>query len=90
MYRLIAADSPEEEDHHTCFKKELISKMWFEWNDYCGDRAFEVETLDVKECGDQFLESPLLGEDVKALYKRLDHFYLPLSVSYKNMTLILS
>jgi DNA repair and recombination RAD54-like protein len=48
--------------------------MWFEWNEYCGDRAFEVETLDVKECGDLFLESPLLGEDVKALYKRLDHF----------------
>lgn len=70
VYRLIAADSPEEEDHHTCFKKELISKMWFEWNEYCGDRAFEVETLDVKECGDLFLESPLLGEDVKALYKR--------------------
>lgn len=70
VYRLIAADSPEEEDHNTCFKKELISKMWFEWNEYCGESAFEVETLDVKECGDLFLESPLLGEDVKALYKR--------------------
>ncbi|KAE8698668.1 serine/threonine-protein kinase AFC1-like [Hibiscus syriacus] len=30
-YRLIAGDSPEEEDHATCFKKELIAKMWFEW-----------------------------------------------------------
>jgi len=90
VYRLIAADSPEEEDHHTCFKKELISKMWFEWNEYCGDRAFEVETLDVKECGDLFLESPLLGEDVKALYKRLDHFHLPFCISYENMTFIFS
>lgn len=70
VYRLVSADSPEEEDHTTCFKKELISKMWFEWNEYCGDRAFEVEAVEVKECGDQFLESPLLGEDVKALYKR--------------------
>ncbi|CAK8561038.1 unnamed protein product [Lathyrus sativus] len=70
VYRLVAADSPEEEDHTTCFKKELISKMWFEWNEYCGDRAFEVETLDVKRCGDFFLESPLLGEDVQALHKR--------------------
>ncbi|KAI3968843.1 hypothetical protein MKX01_028993 [Papaver californicum] len=34
-YRLVAADSPEEEDHHTCFRKELISKMWFEWNEIC-------------------------------------------------------
>ncbi|CAJ1978136.1 unnamed protein product [Sphenostylis stenocarpa] len=70
VYRLVSADSPEEEDHNTCFKKEFISKMWFEWNEYCGDRAFEVEEVDVKDCSDMFLESPLLGEDVKALYKR--------------------
>lgn len=70
-YRLVAADSPEEVDHTTCFKKELISKMWFEWNQYCGYRDFDVETVDVKECGDLFLESPLLGEDVKVLYRRL-------------------
>lgn len=70
VYRLVAADSPEEEDHNSCFKKELISKMWFEWNEYCGHQDFEVETVDVKECGDLFLESPLLREDVKVLYKR--------------------
>jgi DNA repair and recombination RAD54-like protein len=70
-YRLVAADSPEEVDHNTCFKKELISKMWFEWNQHCGYQDFEVETVDVKECGDLFLESPLLGEDVKVLYRRL-------------------
>ncbi|KAG7975985.1 hypothetical protein I3843_06G125900 [Carya illinoinensis] len=69
-YRLVAADSPEEEDHGTCFKKELISKMWFEWNEYCGYRDFEVETVDVKDCDDLFLESSLLGEDIKALYRR--------------------
>ncbi|KAK7314244.1 hypothetical protein VNO77_39458 [Canavalia gladiata] len=71
VYRLVAANSPEEEDHCSCFKKELISKMWFEWNEYSGDRAFEVEAVDVKHCGDLFLESPSLGEDVKALYKRM-------------------
>ncbi|KAJ7950472.1 protein CHROMATIN REMODELING 35-like [Quillaja saponaria] len=70
VYRLVAADSPEEEDHSTCFKKELISKMWFEWNEYCGYHDFEVETVEVKDCGDLFLESPLLGEDIKVLYKR--------------------
>lgn len=69
-YRLVAADSPEAEDHSTCFKKELISKMWFEWNEYCGYRDFEVETVGVNECGDDFLESPQLGEDVRVLYKR--------------------
>ncbi|KAG8643948.1 protein CHROMATIN REMODELING 35 isoform X2 [Manihot esculenta] len=69
-YRLIAADSPEEEDHRTCFRKETISKMWFEWNEYCGYQDFEVEAVDLKECGDPFLESPLLGEDIRKLYKR--------------------
>ncbi|XP_041015309.1 protein CHROMATIN REMODELING 35-like isoform X2 [Juglans microcarpa x Juglans regia] len=69
-YRLVAADSPEDEDHGTCFKKELISKMWFEWNEYCGYRDFEVETVDVKDCDDPFLESSFLGEDIKALYRR--------------------
>lgn len=72
-YRLIAADSPEEEDHRTCFRKETISKMWFEWNEYCGYQDFEVEAVDLKECGDPFLESPLLGEDIRKLYKRLAH-----------------
>lgn len=69
-YRLVAADSPEEEDHVTCFKKELISKMWFEWNEYCGFQDFDVETVDAKECGDPFLETPFLHEDIKVLYKR--------------------
>ncbi|KAL5563076.1 hypothetical protein UlMin_032823 [Ulmus minor] len=69
-YRLIAADSPEEEDHTTCFKKELISKMWFEWNEHCGYRNFDLEKVDVNECGDEFLETPFLAEDVKVLYKR--------------------
>ncbi|KAK8522136.1 hypothetical protein V6N13_115111 [Hibiscus sabdariffa] len=69
-YRLIAGDSPEEEDHATCFKKELIAKMWFEWNKYCGDRVYEMETVDMNECNDLFLESPLLREDIRSLYRR--------------------
>ncbi|PON77401.1 SNF2 domain-containing protein / helicase domain-containing protein [Trema orientale] len=70
-YRLVAADSPEEEDHHTCFKKELISKMWFEWNEYCGYQNFKVQTVDVNECDDEFLESsPALAENIKVLYRR--------------------
>ncbi|KAJ4963628.1 hypothetical protein NE237_023567 [Protea cynaroides] len=69
-YRLVAADSPEEEGHLTCFRKELIAKMWFEWSECCGHQDFEMESIDTKECGDLFLESPLLRADVKALYKR--------------------
>nr|GEU96067.1 protein chromatin remodeling 35-like [Tanacetum cinerariifolium] len=69
-YRLIAANSPEEEDHVTCFRKESIAKMWFEWNEYCGHNEFEMERVDVKDCGDEFLETPWLNEDVTALFKR--------------------
>ncbi|KAA8536071.1 hypothetical protein F0562_028549 [Nyssa sinensis] len=69
-YRLVATNSPEEEDHFTCFRKESISKMWFEWSEYCGHQDFAIESVDVKDCGDHFLESSLLSEDVKALYKR--------------------
>ncbi|KAM7261354.1 hypothetical protein ACFE04_008721 [Oxalis oulophora] len=69
-YRLIAADSPEEEDHSVCFRKEQISRMWFEWNEYCGYQDFQVENMDVENCGDLFLESPILREDVKSLTRR--------------------
>jgi DNA repair and recombination RAD54-like protein len=71
-YRLVAADAPEEEDHHTCLRKELISKMWFEWNESCGHTNFEMETLDAKDCGDPFLESLSLQEDIKLLSQRLE------------------
>uniref|UniRef100_A0A7N0T4L4 Uncharacterized protein n=1 Tax=Kalanchoe fedtschenkoi TaxID=63787 RepID=A0A7N0T4L4_KALFE len=69
-YRLIAANSPEEEDHLTCFRKESISRMWFEWTEYCGYREFEIQTTEANESGDIFLETPLLQEDVKVLYRR--------------------
>ncbi|BBH09362.1 SNF2 domain-containing protein / helicase domain-containing protein [Prunus dulcis] len=51
VYRLVAADSPEEEDHFICCRKELISRMWFEWNESCGDQDFYMKTVDVNECG---------------------------------------
>ncbi|PON77400.1 Helicase ARIP [Trema orientale] len=71
VYRLVAADSPEVEDYQTCLKKELISKMWFEWKEHCGYRDFDAETVNVNECGDEFLESSQkLAEDVKVLYRR--------------------
>lgn len=70
VYRLIAADSPEEEDHITCFRKETIAKMWFEWNEYCGYQDFEMETVELQDCGDHFFESQIVREDVRVLYKR--------------------
>lgn len=69
-YRLVAADSPEEEDHKTSFRKESISKLWFEWNESCGAQDLQLETADVKNCSDEFLETPWLNHDVVSLYKR--------------------
>ncbi|XP_076929300.1 protein CHROMATIN REMODELING 35-like [Bidens hawaiensis] len=73
-YRLIADESPEQEDHATCFRKESIAKMWFEWNEFCGHLNFEMETISVEDCGDRFLETSWLNEDVTVLSKRLVAF----------------
>ncbi|WOK94273.1 hypothetical protein Cni_G02975 [Canna indica] len=69
-YRLVAADSPEEEDHHTSFNKELTSKMWFEWTEYHKHQDFALDEVNKASCEDLFLESPLFGEDIKAVYRR--------------------
>ncbi|XP_021776013.1 protein CHROMATIN REMODELING 35-like [Chenopodium quinoa] len=69
-YRLVAADSPEEDDHRTCFKKEIIAKMWFEWDEFSKKKDLELKSIDLEDCCDIFLQNPLLRKDVKALYKR--------------------
>ncbi|KAL2490684.1 SNF2 domain-containing protein/helicase domain-containing protein [Abeliophyllum distichum] len=69
-YRLVASSSPEEYDHITCFRKESIAKMWFEWDEYNGLQNFEREKVNVKDCGDLFLETDQLNEDVIAVFKR--------------------
>ncbi|KAG6413419.1 hypothetical protein SASPL_126128 [Salvia splendens] len=70
-YRLVASDSPEQEDHNSCFKKESIAKLWFEWEEGSGPLNFEMEEVDdVSNCGDDFLETPRLREDVVKVYRR--------------------
>ncbi|CAL4929219.1 unnamed protein product [Urochloa decumbens] len=69
-YRLIAAGTLEEEDHHTAFKKERVSKLWFEWDEHCSNGDFELTKVDVSDCKDMFLESSALQEDIKSLFKR--------------------
>uniref|UniRef100_M8BHI0 Putative DNA helicase ino80 n=1 Tax=Aegilops tauschii TaxID=37682 RepID=M8BHI0_AEGTA len=69
-YRLVTADSPEEEDHNTAFRKEWVSKMWFKSNELCGNDGFELAAVDVSESGDRFLDNEALRQDIKSLYKR--------------------
>ncbi|KAJ1298654.1 hypothetical protein BS78_01G470100 [Paspalum vaginatum] len=69
-YRLVASGSLEEEDHHTAFKKELVSKLWFEWDEHHNNEDFELAKVDVSDSKDRFLDSPALQEDIKSLFKR--------------------
>ncbi|XP_073270276.1 protein CHROMATIN REMODELING 35-like isoform X3 [Primulina huaijiensis] len=69
-YRLIASGSPEEADHTTCFRKESMTKLWFEWDELNGRQNLEMETVNVNDCGDLFLEMEQLNEDVTAVFKR--------------------
>ncbi|XP_078170705.1 SNF2 domain-containing protein / helicase domain-containing protein [Carex rostrata] len=69
-YRLVAAGSPEERVHQTSFKKELISKMWFEWSEHYHNGEFELDEVAVESCDDIFLENPAVREDIKSLYRR--------------------
>lgn len=69
-YRLIAAGTLEEADHHTAFKKERVSKLWFEWDELCNNEDFELTKVDVSDCKDRFLESSALQKDIKSLFKR--------------------
>lgn len=70
-YRLVAADSSEEEDHYASLRKELVSKMWFEWSRFCNHQDFKMDEIDLQNCEDMFLESAVLGQDVKVVYRRL-------------------
>ncbi|KAK3123178.1 hypothetical protein QOZ80_8AG0625480 [Eleusine coracana subsp. coracana] len=70
VYRLVAAESPEERSHETAFKKEVIPKLWFEWSEQCTTGDFKLDQIDVDDCGDEFLDNKAMCQDIKALYKR--------------------
>ncbi|KAL1208176.1 Protein CHROMATIN REMODELING 35 [Cardamine amara subsp. amara] len=69
-YRLVASDSPEEENYETCSRKEMMSKMWFEWNVGSGRDDFGFRAIDVDHSGDAFLETTKMKEDINRLYTR--------------------
>ncbi|KFK26942.1 hypothetical protein AALP_AA8G313700 [Arabis alpina] len=70
-YRLVAADSPEEDSYETCSRKEMMSKMWFEWNVGSGrGDDFGFRAIDVDNSGDEFLETSKMREDIQSLFTR--------------------
>ncbi|KAF9684394.1 hypothetical protein SADUNF_Sadunf04G0113800 [Salix dunnii] len=47
----------------THYEKIFNCKLLFEWNEYCGYLDFEVETIELDDSGDRFLESLQVGLD---------------------------
>ncbi|CAM0942864.1 unnamed protein product [Alopecurus aequalis] len=71
VYRLVAADSPEEGDHEKAFKKEVIPKLWFEWSEQqCTSEGFKLSKIDIDDCKDELLDNNAMRQDIKALYIR--------------------
>ncbi|KAL6645968.1 hypothetical protein ACP70R_017576 [Stipagrostis hirtigluma subsp. patula] len=70
VYRLVAAESPEENLHETAFKKEVIPKLLFEWSEHCAMKDFKLDQIGVDDCGDRLLDSDAMRQDIKALYRR--------------------
>ncbi|GLJ22206.1 hypothetical protein SUGI_0417360 [Cryptomeria japonica] len=68
-YRLIVADTLEEEIHRASFDKEFLSKMIFDGNDQCENSGSLMLEVNENECEDPFFESKALKENVKTLYK---------------------
>ncbi|WVZ77981.1 hypothetical protein U9M48_025767 [Paspalum notatum var. saurae] len=70
VYRLVAAESPEEMSHETAFKKEVIPKLWFEWSEHCITEDFKLCQIDIDDSGDELLDTKAVRQDIKALYRR--------------------
>ncbi|KAM0863568.1 hypothetical protein ACQ4PT_044512 [Festuca glaucescens] len=73
VYRLVAADSLEENFHETAFKKEVIPKLWFEWSEqHCtSEEGFKLNNVDIDNCEDELLDNKTMRQDIKALYRRV-------------------
>ncbi|CAO2206414.1 unnamed protein product [Urochloa humidicola] len=70
VYRLVAADSDEENHHVTAFKKEVIPKLWFEWSEHCTTEDFKLGQVDIDDSGDELLDTKAIRQDIKLLYRR--------------------
>ncbi|CAL5031917.1 unnamed protein product [Urochloa decumbens] len=70
VYRLVAAESDEENRHETAFKKEVISKLWFEWSEHCTTEDFKLGQVDIDDSGDELLDTNAMRQAIKALCRR--------------------
>ncbi|CAH8263471.1 unnamed protein product [Arabidopsis lyrata] len=69
-YRLVAADTSEEDEEIIAAKKEIISGIWFDGKTYPIDGKFCIPTIDGEYSNDYFLGASYMREDIKTIYKR--------------------
>ncbi|CAL5016836.1 unnamed protein product [Urochloa decumbens] len=65
-----AAESDEEKRHETASKKEVISKLWFEWSEHCTIEDFKLGQVDIDDSGDELLDTNAMRQAIKALCRR--------------------
>ncbi|VVB04440.1 unnamed protein product [Arabis nemorensis] len=70
-YRLVAADTSEEDQEMNSATKEIVSGIWFDGNSYPLDGKLQIPIIDAKFIDDNFLEASFMSEDIKTIYKRL-------------------
>ncbi|XP_019093383.1 PREDICTED: protein CHROMATIN REMODELING 35-like [Camelina sativa] len=70
-YRLVAADTSEEDEEIIAARKEIISGIWFDGKSYPVDGKFCIPTIDGNYSNDYLLGASYMRDDIKTIYKRL-------------------
>ncbi|XP_010431612.1 PREDICTED: protein CHROMATIN REMODELING 35-like [Camelina sativa] len=70
-YRLVAADTSEEDEEIIAARKEIISGIWFDGKTYPVDGKFCIPSIDGNCSNDYLLEASYMRDDIKTIYKRL-------------------
>ncbi|EOA28300.1 hypothetical protein CARUB_v10024498mg [Capsella rubella] len=82
-YRLVAADTSEEDEDIMAARKEIISGIWFDGKTYPVDGQFCIPNIDGNYSDDYFLGASYMKEDIKTIYKRFA--FLKINYVFKNV-----
>ncbi|XP_010419326.1 PREDICTED: protein CHROMATIN REMODELING 35-like [Camelina sativa] len=69
-YRLVAADTSEEDEEIIAARKEIISGIWFDGKTYPVDGKFCIPTIDGSYTNDYLLGASYMRDDIKTIHKR--------------------
>lgn len=69
-YRLVAADTSEEDEDRNAATKEVVAGIWFDGKTYPVDGKLQLPIIDGKYINDNFLGASYMREDIKTIYER--------------------